>query len=84
MTSNNQSTGTGSSAFSKLDEQSTNLNTPAIQVGNAVRDGDEFVLIVQSRQSDAPKIWASGDKSQMQQLVRTTYNQLTNERLTTG
>jgi hypothetical protein len=84
MSDNTQgsTSGSSSSAFGKFSDQNTNLNTPAIQVGNAVRDGDEFVLIVQSRQGEQPKIWSSGDKDQMQHLVRSTYSYVAGGTLT--
>lgn len=43
-------------------------NTPAIQVGNQVRDGDEFILITRSRQGEGFKVWSSNDESTTGQL----------------
>jgi hypothetical protein len=43
--------------------------TPAIQVGNQVRDGDEFILLVRDKQSNGFTAWSSGDKSVTSQLM---------------
>lgn len=43
-------------------------NTPTIQVGNAVRDGDQFILLVKSRQSEDFQVWSSGDPTQTTDL----------------
>jgi hypothetical protein len=48
----------------------TKFNTPAAVVGTKVSDGDEFILITRSRQSDQPQIWSSGDQQQTEQLFR--------------
>jgi len=72
MQGNNQS-GTGRGAFSSLGgskDESAHYNTPAIQVGNAVRDGDEFVLLVRSRQSEGFQVWSSGDEQVTEQLYK--------------
>lgn len=50
-------------------------NTPAIQVGNAVRDGDEFVLLTRSRQGDSFQVWSSTDQSATSQLVKQATSQ---------
>jgi hypothetical protein len=55
---------------------STHYDTPAIQVGNEVRDGDEFILITRSRQGDGFKIWSSGDKDVTEQLYRQAAREL--------
>jgi hypothetical protein len=59
------------SAFTKGDSNSTqHYNTPAIQIGNAVRDGDEFILLVRSRQSEDFQVWSSGDDQVTEQLYK--------------
>lgn len=45
-----------------------NYNTSAVQVGNQIRDGDEFILLARSHQSEGFKIWSSGDKLVTTQL----------------
>jgi hypothetical protein len=70
MTNQNQSTQSG--AFSTLGStgKQHNYNTPAVQIGNAIRDGDEFVLLVRSRQSDGFQVWSSGDEQVTEQLYK--------------
>lgn len=70
MTGSNQSTtGSGSkSAIGGSTNSNMHYNTPAIQVGNSVRDGDQFILLVRSRQSEDFKVWSSGDPAQTADL----------------
>lgn len=60
------------------DTQSDNMhyNTPAIQIGNEVRDGDEFVLVTRSRQGDGFHVWSSSDKDVTEQLYRQAARQI--------
>lgn len=51
-------------------------NTPAVQVGNQIRDGDEFVLFVRSKQGDGFQAWSSTDKSTTPQLIQQAMKQL--------
>lgn len=63
----------GGSAFTSTASQTdqlTNYNTSAVQVGNVIRDGDQFVLIRRGRQGEEPQIWASGDAEETQHLYR--------------
>lgn len=62
----------------------THYNTPAIQVGNEVRDGDEFVLITRSSQGEGFKMWSSGDRQVTEQLYRQAAKQLIDEPVTAG
>lgn len=55
---------------------STHYNTPAIQVGNEVRDGDEFILITRSKQSEGFQMWSSGDEQVTEQLFKQATRQL--------
>lgn len=80
MVGSNQS-GSGTSSSSST-SGNMNYNTPPIQVGNEVRDGDEFILITKSRQSDDFKVWSSGDKQQTSQLFRQARSQV--DELTTA
>lgn len=73
-TSQGKSAFSGSSSTNKSDR--LHYNTPAIQVGNEVRDGDEFVLVTRSRQSDGFQIWSSADKDVTEQLYRQAATQL--------
>ena len=73
MTGSNQ--GSGSSDRSAIGSgtgtgKNSNMhyNTPPIQVGNAVRDGDQFVLLVKSRQGEDFQVWSSGDPTQTTDL----------------
>jgi hypothetical protein len=92
MTNNSQQTGSGSDrgAFSNSPSSSTssnsgqvNYDTPAIQVGNQVRDGDEFVLLVRNKQSNGFQAWSSGDKNTTSQLMQQAQRQLNIEPATT-
>lgn len=70
MTSNQSTSGRaiGGSDSSSSTKGNMHYNTPAIQVGNAVRDGDQFILLVKSRQSDEFQLWSSGDPTQAKDL----------------
>lgn len=57
------------SPFSKL-TTIPNYNTPAVQAAGQVHDGDEFILITRSRQSQEFNVWSSGDEQQTEQLYR--------------
>jgi hypothetical protein len=75
-----------SSAFSTIGgskDQSSHYNTPAIQIGNAVRDGDEFVLLVRSRQSEGFQVWSSGDKETTEQLYTQAKPSITSKDMAT-
>lgn len=58
------------------DTDKFHYNTPAVQVGNEIRDGDEFVLFVRSKQSDGYQAWSSTDKSATPQLIQQAMRQL--------
>lgn len=64
----------GRSAFQntsgKPDQSRTHYNISPIQVGNEVRDGDEFILITRSRQSEGFQLWSSTDQQETEQLYR--------------
>jgi hypothetical protein len=82
MTDNTNKTGQGqqNTSFSAGSTgQSINYNTPAIQVGNQVRDGDEFVLLVRSNQGSGFKAWSSGDETVTNQLMQQATRQLQTE-----
>lgn len=51
-------------------------NTPAVSVGNQIRDGDEFVLLVRNKQSDGFTAWSSADQQTTPQLVTQAMKQL--------
>jgi hypothetical protein len=72
--SNNQSFGSSTTGTSS--KSNMNYNTPAIQVGNAVRDGDQFVLLVKPRQGSEIQVWSSGDDTQTTDLIRQGSRQL--------
>lgn len=59
-----------SSTGGKPDTARTHYNISPIQVGNEVRDGDEFILITRSRQSDGFQLWSSTDQQTTEQLYR--------------
>lgn len=67
-----QSTGgqSGRSAIGSGSGSNPNMHydTPAIQVGNAVRDGDQFILLVKSKQGQDFQVWSSGDPTQTKDL----------------
>jgi hypothetical protein len=73
----NQSSSTGSTS-----QGSVHYDTPAIQVGNQVRDGDEFILLVRDKQSNGFQAWSSSDKSTTSQLMQQATRQLQNEPVT--
>lgn len=52
----------------KSQNPNMHYDTPAIQIGNSVRDGDQFVLLVKSKQSSDLQVWSSGDPTQTQDL----------------
>ena len=60
---------TQTSPFSKLlQTNSTHYNTPAVQVGNTIRDGDSFVLIRTNSTGGQPEVWSSGNQQETQKL----------------
>jgi hypothetical protein len=59
-----------------------NYDTPPIQIGNAVRDGDQFILLVKSHQSNEFKVWSSGDRTQTRDLFKQVSRQV--DELTTA
>jgi hypothetical protein len=65
----------GSSSIGR-DTSKYHYNTPAVQVGNQIRDGDEFVLLVRSKQSDGFTAWSSADETTTPQLVQQAMKQL--------
>lgn len=78
MDKGNQS-GTDRGAFSTIGGkpgENMHYDTPAIQVGNQVRDGDEFVLVTRSRQGEGFQVWSSGDKQVTEQLYKQAGEQL--------
>jgi hypothetical protein len=81
MTGNTQSGAFSSTSASS--SQQVHYDTPAIQVGNQVRDGDEFILLVRDKQSNGFQAWSSSDKSTTAQLMQQATRQLQNEPVTT-
>jgi hypothetical protein len=63
----------------------TNLhyNTPPIQIGNQIRDGDKFVLLVQSSSGQGFQVWSSGDKQTTEQLYSQARTVVTNPEMAT-
>jgi hypothetical protein len=57
-------------------DNQAHYNTPAVQIGNAVRDGDEFVMLVRSKQSEGFQIWSSVDKYDTPRLIEQASKQL--------
>lgn len=53
-----------------------NYGTPAIKVGNVVRDGDEFVLLTKGPKDQSYQIWSSTDQRQTEQLFKNASKQL--------
>jgi hypothetical protein len=45
-------------------------NTSAVQIGNAVRDGDDFVLLTRSKQGEGFQVWSSTDKTATEPLLK--------------
>lgn len=75
----------GSSAIGSSGQSTTgqmHYNTPPIQAGNQVKDGDQFVLLVKSRQSENFKVWSSGDPAQTKDLFSQARRQV--DELTTA
>lgn len=73
--------GTAGTSSSQSNNPNMHYDTPPIQVGNAVRDGDQFVLLVKSRQSNDYQVWSSGDQTQTRDLftqARRQVDELTN------
>lgn len=68
---------------STTDTSKFHYDTPAVQVGNAIRDGDQFVLLVRGNQSDGYQVWSSGDKNSTPTIVREAMRQLNLEPATT-
>jgi hypothetical protein len=70
------------SPFNDLDQklgttgQSANYNVSAVQIGNTVRDGDEFVMVIRSHQGQGFQVWSSGDKQQTEQLYKQAARQI--------
>lgn len=62
---------------STTDQQTTHFGTPAVQIGNVVRDGDKFLMIRQSQGiTDQVEIWSSGDRKATEQLYRQAAKQV--------
>lgn len=76
MTGSNQSSSDRSAIGRTSGNQNMHYNTPSIQVGNVVRDGDQFVLLVKSRQSDEFQVWSSGDPTQAKDLFTQAQRQV--------
>jgi hypothetical protein len=68
MTQGQSSTDRGAIGSGTTSDQNMHYNTPPIQIGNAVRDGDQFLLLVKSRQSAQFQVWSSGDPTQAKDL----------------
>lgn len=66
----------GSSSLGKTDTTKFHYNTSAVQVGNQIRDGDEFVLLVRSKQGEGFQAWSSGDQETTPQIVAQAMRQL--------
>lgn len=54
--------------------QGVTFNTTAIEVGNKVSDGQEFLLITRSRQGEDFQVWSSGDPQQTEQMYRQAHS----------
>lgn len=78
MTGSNQGQGSAIGGTSPIGKSTGNMHyeTPAIQVGNQVRDGDQFVLLVKSRQGDEFQVWSSGDQTQTKDLFNQARRQV--------
>jgi hypothetical protein len=63
--------GAGTTGSSSGTSTGIKYNTPATVVSSQLNDGDRFILIKQSRQSDQPQVWSSGDSQETQQMFRT-------------
>lgn len=73
----NQTGKTQSYGSTTTTSQGINYNTPAIQVGNQVRDGDEFILITRNPTTGSTfQVWSSGDGHQTEQLYRQAAKQV--------
>lgn len=59
-----------------LDNKQSHYNVSAVQIGNTVRDGDEFVMITRSRQGEGFQVWSSGDKQTTEQLYKQAARQI--------
>lgn len=62
------------------DDRKFNFNVSAIQVGNKVMDGDEFILVTRNRQSSEYRVWSSGDAKQTESTYRAIAPQFQNLR----
>lgn len=51
-------------------------NTPAVTIGNLVKDGSEFILIERSRQGQGFTIHSSGDRDVTKQLFKQAWSQV--------
>jgi hypothetical protein len=73
-------TQTSTSPFSSLEQTIDNkrqhYNVSAVQIGNTVRDGDEFVMITRNKQSEGFQVWSSGDQQQTEQLYKQAARQI--------
>lgn len=67
MTQGSSAIGGGSRSTSSSNPN-MHYNTPPATIGNQVKDGDQFILLVKSRQSEDFKVWASGDPTQTSDL----------------
>lgn len=78
MTSGTSAIGGGSQSSSTKPQM--NYNTPAATIGNQISDGDQFLVLKKSRQSDEFTVWSSGDDVQTLDLftqARRQVDQLT-------
>jgi hypothetical protein len=66
----------GGSSQLGTDDSNYHYDTPAVQIGNTIRDGDEFVLLVRSNQSDGFQVWSSTDKHATPQLIQQATRQV--------
>lgn len=71
-----------SSGRSAIGSGNMHYNTPAVQVGNQIRDGDQFILLTKSRQSEEFQVWTSGDQTQTRDLFNQARRQV--DELTTA
>lgn len=58
------------------DDSKLHYNTTAVQIGNTVRDGDEFVMLVRSKQGEGFQVWSSADKYDTPRLIEQATRQL--------
>lgn len=72
----------GSSSTNQSSQQNMNYNAQPSQITSQVRNGDQFILLVKSHQSEDFKVWSSGDPQQTTQLFQQARRQV--DQLTTA